>query len=148
MKIKRNEKLGRYMIAKRDIKAGEIILREKHLVMGPKVISRVVCLGCHKLITSSLTKNNDFYKCSKCSWPMCGKDCETLPSHLDECHLMHEKNFKSKIQFTGNYGKMEAAYCVIAPLRVILMKEKNLKKLVKICKILKIFSFKRSFINF
>lgn len=111
------------MIAKRDIKAGEIILRESPCVMGPKIMSQAICLGCHKIIDPL---QGDFYKCTKCNWPMCGKDCESSPSHVDECQLMHEKKFKCSIKNTGK-AKVEASYCVIVPLRVILLKKTNPK---------------------
>lgn len=111
------------MIAKRDIKGGEIILRERPFVMGPKIMSQAICLGCHKIIDQL---QGEFYQCTKCSWPMCGKDCETSTSHIDECLLMHEKHFKCSIKNTRN-AKVEASYCVIVPLRVILLKKTNLK---------------------
>lgn len=124
MQIASNDVLGRYMIAKRDIKAGEIILRENPCVLGPKITSHVMCLGCHRSIDPPFS--NDFYKCSKCSWPMCGKSCETLPSHVDECRVMHARNFKTAIKNTGT-AKMEASYCVIVPLRLILLEKSNPK---------------------
>lgn len=112
------------MIAKRDIKAGEIILREFPCVVGPKITSQTMCLGCLKTIDSPLT--GDFYKCSKCNWPMCGKSCENSPSHIDECRVMHEKKFISSIKNIGE-PKIEVSYCVIVPLRVILLKKINFK---------------------
>lgn len=112
------------MIAKRDIKPGEIILREHPCVVGPKITSQAMCLGCHKMIDPPTSE--DFYKCTKCNWPMCGKSCENLPSHVDECQIMKERNFKCSIKNTGK-AKFEASYCVIVPLRVILLKKTNPK---------------------
>jgi hypothetical protein len=113
------------MVAKRDIKEGEVILREKPCIVGPKMTSQATCLGCLKTIFPSNT--GDFYKCSKCTWPMCGKNCETLPDHIGECKIMNEKKFTSSINNTGK-PKLEAAYCVIAPLRVILQRKCNPEK--------------------
>lgn len=112
------------MIAKRDIKPGEIILRELPSVVGPKIMSQVMCLGCNKTIDPPAL--GDFYKCTKCSWPMCGKTCEILPGHVDECKLMNEKKFNCSIRNTGK-AKIEASYCVVVPLRVLLLKKTNLK---------------------
>ena len=106
------------MAAKRDIKPGEIILREKPIVIGPKTISNALCLGCHQLL------NGNYYRCSKCTWPLCGKNCETSEYHGDECKLMSAKNFKSSIR---EFGKSESSYCVIVPLRVILMRKNQPK---------------------
>lgn len=112
------------MIAKRDIKAGDVILSESPCVLGPKITSHVMCLGCHKAMKTPLT--GDYYKCSKCSWPVCGEHCERLLSHVGECRVMSENQFKCSIR---NYGapKNEASYCVIVPLRVILLKKSNPK---------------------
>lgn len=125
LQIGNNEVLGRFMIAKRNIKAGEIILRETPSVLGPKISSHVMCLGCHQSITPP--PSGDYYKCSKCSWPVCGKSCENLSSHVDECSIMHEKNYMCSIRNTGK-SKTEAAYCVIVPLRVMLLKASNPKQ--------------------
>ncbi|XP_070506795.1 SET domain-containing protein SmydA-8-like [Chironomus tepperi] len=121
-----NDILGRYMVAKRDIKPGEIILREKPIVIGPKTISNVLCLGCHQ----SLYGN--YYNCSKCTWPLCGKSCETSEYHVEECKIMSEKNFKTSIKATG---KLESSYCVIVPLRVIMMRKTQPKMYEKLSKL-------------
>lgn len=107
------------MVAKRDIKAGEVILREAPCVIGPKISSFVTCLGCLKTIDPP--SSGDYYKCSKCTWPMCGKRCESLAAHVDECRVMSEKNFKCSIRNVGA-PKIESSYCVIVPLRVIQLK--------------------------
>lgn len=104
------------MTANRDIKAGEIILSEKPCVIGPKTTSQVLCLGCHKQLPSIS------YNCSKCTWPLCGKVCESSPYHVDECRLMTAKNFKTSIR---SVGKNESSYCVITPLRALFLKEKK-----------------------
>lgn len=46
--IATNEVLGRHLRATRDIKIGEQILKEAPLVLGPKVASAPLCLGCHR----------------------------------------------------------------------------------------------------
>uniref|UniRef100_A0A182SCU7 MYND-type domain-containing protein n=1 Tax=Anopheles maculatus TaxID=74869 RepID=A0A182SCU7_9DIPT len=45
-KICSNEQYGRFLVATRDIKAGEIILKESPLVHGPAQITGPVCVGC------------------------------------------------------------------------------------------------------
>lgn len=44
-----NEQYGRYLIATKNIKAGQIVLQEKPLVCGPSQLSPVVCVGCLKV---------------------------------------------------------------------------------------------------
>lgn len=112
------------MIANRDIKPGEIILRENSCVFGPKITSHPMCLGCLRTIIP--LDATDYYKCSRCNWPMCGENCENSPTHFDECRVMQNKKFISSIKNTGKL-KAEVAYCVIVPLRVILLKNTNPK---------------------
>lgn len=106
--------MGRFMIASRDIKTGEIILKEKPCVIGPKTVSHVTCLGCHKQLLGN------FYSCSKCTWPMCSKECESSSYHVDECKILSSKNFKSSIK---GIGQVESSYCVVVPLRLILLRK-------------------------
>ena len=37
-RIQKNEVLGRYLVASRDIKPGEIILKDEPLVLGPRQV--------------------------------------------------------------------------------------------------------------
>jgi hypothetical protein len=46
IKVKTCEKFGRYYVATRDIKPGEIVLRESPLVFGPSQATPPVCVGC------------------------------------------------------------------------------------------------------
>lgn len=105
-------------------RAGEIILKEAPNVLGPKIRCPVVCLGCHKNIFQPDT-TKDFVRCSKCTWPLCSKQCETSPYHQDECKLMSSRKFRSGIKNSGNVNQLEACYCLILPLRVILLKQKH-----------------------
>lgn len=119
-----NNVLGRHLVATREIKKGEILLREAPLIYGPKMSSTAVCLGC--AVALKPEQQGNFYKCSKCAWPLCGKNCETSPLHLEECKLMTARNFKAKIDFDAkNCNKQESAYCVILPLRCMLLKQSS-----------------------
>ena len=78
--VKESKKVGRYMVATRDIKPGEIILREKAAVVGPSLEqSKPVCLGC----SASLVKT--WHLCQVCQAPLCSKKCEKHPLHVEEC---------------------------------------------------------------
>lgn len=126
------------MRANRDIKCGEIILCEKPLVFGPKIISSPTCLGCNRFVeaqdirvpTTSKERKvktiKNYYKCSKCKWPMCNESCEQSKAHVDECNLMAQKKFRCNIDFNADeVNKKESAYCAIVPLRCLLMKTTN-----------------------
>ncbi|XP_023303762.2 SET domain-containing protein SmydA-8 [Lucilia cuprina] len=123
--ITKNDVLGRHIRATRDIKLGEVILREPPLIYGPKVASAPLCLGCHRKLTPPV---GNYYKCKGCAWPLCGPDCEKSVHHKDECALMASRKFSAKIDYKPAHaqnGKKESAYCVILPLRCMLLKQKN-----------------------
>lgn len=113
------------MIATRDIKQGEMILKEKPAAIGPKTACPAQCLACGKKLTATKMKDvYDFYKCTTCNWPMCGPECEKSDIHKPECTVMAEKQYKCTIKYEQP-DKVEAAYCVISPLRVLLMSTTN-----------------------
>ncbi|KAH8419595.1 hypothetical protein KR222_008130, partial [Zaprionus bogoriensis] len=121
-----NETLGRHLRATRDIRMGEQILREAPLVLGPKVASQPLCLGCHRNLQAPQRPAQTFYKCSACSWPLCGAECEQSPYHVDECRLMAASNFQCKINYNAaDPEHKESAYCVIMLLRCMQLKLAN-----------------------
>lgn len=125
--VKRNDKLGRYMVASRDLKAGEVLFREFAVVHGPKMLSHPICLGCHNNLTTKATSKASFYRCSKCSWPLCSKDCENLDPHIEECSLMASKNYKCPMKNKCAAMQADAIYCLIFPLRFLLLKRSQTK---------------------
>lgn len=46
MRVCHNEKIGRHYVATRNIKPGEIVLRELPLIIGPSQVTQPVCVGC------------------------------------------------------------------------------------------------------
>lgn len=119
--VKRNDKLGRYMVASRDLKAGEVLFRECAVVHGPKMLSHPICLGCHESLTPKSTSKASFYRCSRCSWPLCSKNCESLDPHVEECSLMASKNYKCPMKNSCMAMQADAIYCLIFPLRFLLL---------------------------
>lgn len=116
--VLRNDELGRYGVAGKDLKAGEILHTETPLVVGPKQDSAVVCLGCNIFLDGTSSGP----RCSKCGWPLC-PDCENseAPLHRGECGVFVE----NKVKFQNL--PREAMICLqldcIAPLRFLLAKE-------------------------
>ena len=75
--------IGRIMVATRDIRAGETILEEQPAVWGPNSISTAVCLEClnpPKILHLECNDKQDestihsINKCSKCRFPVCGRE--------------------------------------------------------------------------
>ncbi|RVE47689.1 hypothetical protein evm_007678 [Chilo suppressalis] len=55
--VKHSDVMGRYLVASRDIRAGEVIIQEPALAVGPCSGCCLVCLGCYReLDEASLTR--------------------------------------------------------------------------------------------
>ncbi|XP_063704577.1 SET domain-containing protein SmydA-8-like [Culicoides brevitarsis] len=120
-----NDDLGRYCIATKNIKKGDVLLREKPSIIGPKTVTPAICLTCHKFMMPAPGESN-FTLCSLCRWPMCSYICESSPLHKDECELFVRKKFDPNIKFS-KLGKVESNYCSIMALRMLMLKEKDPK---------------------
>ncbi|XP_030387377.1 SET domain-containing protein SmydA-8 [Scaptodrosophila lebanonensis] len=114
-KIAENELLGRHLIATRNIKPYEIILKEAPLVRGPAQISAPVCLGCLNSIEPT-----DYIKCEMCGWPLCGKECKSLDEHKAECRLTQGRGQKVNVEeFNGPHP----LYTCVTTVRCLLIGE-------------------------
>ncbi|RZB39816.1 zf-MYND and/or SET domain containing protein [Asbolus verrucosus] len=121
-KVQTDEILGRCLVATRNIKAGEIIMRKLPLILGPKTVSAALCLGCHK----KLNLEQSFrYDCSKCHWPLCNQSCEETPLHMAECEIFAKARYTPTVK---NDNSKQSVYSCIAPLRALLLKVKEPSK--------------------
>lgn len=66
----------RYLQAAKNLAAGEVILREKPVAVGPMTTSKdYVCFACLRLLPK--IKKGTQYTCSKCNVaPLCSTVCE------------------------------------------------------------------------
>ncbi|KAK8731259.1 hypothetical protein OTU49_007512 [Cherax quadricarinatus] len=78
--VSKNKEVGRLLVASRDLDVDDFILREAPLVLGPKQETEPVCLACYRRVSGR-------YRCSRCSWPLCGPKCENTPDHQPECEV-------------------------------------------------------------
>ncbi|XP_049855223.1 SET domain-containing protein SmydA-8 [Schistocerca gregaria] len=113
--------LGRHLVAARDLRAGELVLREPPLALGPKISSHAACLGCLRRLREASAR-----ACSGCGWPVCGAACERAAAHRAECDLMRQRGFRGAPPVRD--GHKESAYCAIAPLRCLLLKDSDPEK--------------------
>lgn len=119
--IKTSEMMGRYLVATKPIKPGDVLIEESPLVVGPPTEYGPVCLGCLKKVDFSQSQ----YKCAGCHWPICSQGCGKLNQdhgHTNfECNFLREKNV---VQFIEKYGDndLKVAYEIIFPLRCLLLK--------------------------
>ncbi|XP_066945612.1 SET domain-containing protein SmydA-8-like [Macrobrachium rosenbergii] len=109
---------GRYCVATRDIKPGEIIMREVPVAVGPKNMSIPLCLGCHRTVTGA-------YTCSKCNFPLCSPSCENSIFHETECKVLSKAK---KLTYVMDTTQPDPAYECILPLRCLLTKYTDPKK--------------------
>jgi hypothetical protein len=73
---------GRYLVAGRDLAAGEVVLSEYPLVAGPIYTrTRPVCLECLRWVDAGA------YRCAGCRFPLCGEACRAGSRHQLECKI-------------------------------------------------------------
>jgi hypothetical protein len=79
-----NERLGRHLVATRDIAEKELVLSEAPLVWGPSAYTEErVCVGCGR--------TDAVCRCPNCSWPACRLACDGLvhdQKHAFECEIL------------------------------------------------------------
>ncbi|XP_039444036.1 SET domain-containing protein SmydA-8-like [Culex pipiens pallens] len=109
--------LGRYGVARRNLRAGEIIFEEQVFAIGPKASTSPLCLEC----ASPVDGGADGPKCPQCGWPLCEECVRSVVYHKAECDLF-VKN-KVKFQNQQNTDGCCAQLDCITPLRVLLAKE-------------------------
>ena len=106
---------GRYMVAGRDLRQGEVILSEYPLVAGPLYTrSKPVCLGCLRLVAGNT------YRCGGCGLPVCDAACEQAAIHRQECKVFQAAGFKLEVEDWTAYCPI---YSCITILRALLLQE-------------------------
>lgn len=116
------------MVACRDIKAGEIVLKESPLVKGPSQITCPVCVSCLQgIYEADLEKR---LECEKCGWPVC-ENCvgNVSNDHRDECELTVARGSKFQLQ---HYFNPHPTYQCIIVLRCLLLKNSAPEKWTKL----------------
>jgi len=121
--IGKSDTVGRYMVARRNIKPGEVVFTDQPAVIGPDNAAVPMCLVCWRKVSGN-------YKCRMCGWPLCGDACRETKSHGKECVIFQER--ESKIEVTS-FGKPNRIYDAILPLRVLLLKLTNKKVYRLVC---------------
>ena len=77
----------RFLVAARDIDAGETICFERPLVIGPKQATAAVCLSCYRRVDGA-------YRCPDCAWPLCDAECRAGDDHRVECAFFRSRGFR------------------------------------------------------
>ncbi|XP_066992449.2 SET domain-containing protein SmydA-8 isoform X1 [Anabrus simplex] len=119
--IEISDVMGRYLVAAKNLRAGDVIVSEFPLVVGPAQGCQPLCLGCYKRLCEDGPHK---YRCSGCGWPLCGPDCpgfHTEYGHSEaECSLFAKKPQKFPDDLTE--CSIKSQYQAIVPLRCLLLK--------------------------
>ncbi|CAH0386416.1 unnamed protein product, partial [Bemisia tabaci] len=116
--IKTSEVMGRYLVASKNIPAGEILMSVEPFVVGPSLDSREICLGCYVDLDQYTSKQ----RCDKCQWPVCDKKCKGYGEKYG--HSREECDFLRNVPYTQS----KTALNVIVPLRCLLLKTQTPEK--------------------
>ncbi|XP_058795738.1 LOW QUALITY PROTEIN: SET domain-containing protein SmydA-8-like [Phymastichus coffea] len=126
--MQRNDQVGRYLIASRELQEGEEILTEQPFVVGPKASTYPICLGCY----SPWPPTEDSQPlCSTCAWPVCSTECENHPHHKDyECEIFAKLGEKFDLESALSEEHLHGLphYECITPLRLLLAAEKDAER--------------------
>ncbi|KAL0822091.1 hypothetical protein ABMA28_005455 [Loxostege sticticalis] len=115
--VKHSDVMGRYLVAARDIRAGEVIIEEPALAVGPCSGCGLVCLGCYRELGDS-----SLAKCRGCKWPMCCTACPGQGKYTG--HSAYECDTLKNIP--PDYSDLEdlrECYHALMPLRCLLLKK-------------------------
>ncbi|CAH2044007.1 unnamed protein product, partial [Iphiclides podalirius] len=111
--VLRNDKYGRYLVAKKDLDRGELIFTDLPFTIGPKPDTPPLCLGCYCHVENAL--------CSRCGWPVCNSECERSEQHAAECEVF--SSAKVRFQPVDDWTASAPQLDCITPLRLLLAKE-------------------------
>ncbi|XP_066950946.1 uncharacterized protein [Macrobrachium rosenbergii] len=114
-RVASSDDLGRFMVATRDITPGELLIQDPPLLLGPKMITEPVCLGCYRPVDGS-------YQCKGCGFPMCDSQCEKSEDHKAECNSVIESGAAVKVSV---FGEINSMYECITPLRIMRLRDEN-----------------------
>ncbi|XP_069163542.1 uncharacterized protein [Procambarus clarkii] len=109
-----SSELGRFMVATRDIAPGELLLEDKPLLLGPKMLTEPVCLGCYRPLS------NGDHQCRGCGFPICGSQCEGTDDHEAECKAVRDSGIPVKVSV---YGDINSMYECITPVRILALRD-------------------------
>ncbi|XP_068222686.1 SET domain-containing protein SmydA-8-like [Palaemon carinicauda] len=103
---------GRFLVALRDISAGEVIFKESPLFLAPKAVSDPVCLACLKTLDAK------YELCTNCGGPLCSNNCHRNGHNKEECKLIKRLGFDENTSLSTSFRELSI---LLAPLRVYLL---------------------------
>ncbi|XP_050677045.1 uncharacterized protein LOC126973768 [Leptidea sinapis] len=121
--VKHSEVLGRYLVAAKNLRAGEVILSDRPFVLGPSSDSSFVCFNCYRPLI------NKFFVCKKCAVaPICpGDGC---PDELTKWHVQTECDYLREVKLNKGLNPIQMVPNVgsLLPFRAMLRRDKTVKE--------------------
>ncbi|KAJ8981911.1 hypothetical protein NQ317_007303 [Molorchus minor] len=121
--VKVSEIMGRYIVSKKDIRPGEVILSEEPLVIGHCTGCKVQCLGCYKCLEAeksfvNLDVKNAAGRCAARNVPV-SRDASVTRTW--ECAVLQETKSSSFLDY-ADLESVRFHLQAIVPLRCLLLK--------------------------
>lgn len=116
VEIKQSSQYGRFLVASRDVAAGEVLFQEDPLLVIPKAGSETFCLSCLKVLT------HEWQSCGSCGAPLCFQHCAGKNHTASECTLLKRLGFKEAPHIEVLIKDLSV---FLGPLRALLMTQKS-----------------------
>ncbi|XP_017872313.1 PREDICTED: protein msta [Drosophila arizonae] len=133
-RVEHSELYGRYLVANRALPAGEQLIREQPLAIGPCVSCEPVCLGCYQPVQLGPEQ----CRCKGCGWPLCAADCRGLGQSSghsrEECELYGRRRAQAAelLKESTSPDAVRDLYELVLIVRILLMRKHQPEKYAKV----------------
>ena len=114
-RVERSAEYGRYLVANRDIRPGELVLQDQAVCWGPEHSSSLLCVEC-------LTDLTEDYGCADCGYPLCPQHRHFHPTHQAECEVFTRNGFRLTAE---DRQEMDLHYPAVEMIRCLILMERN-----------------------
>ncbi|KAF4527600.1 hypothetical protein B566_EDAN015154 [Ephemera danica] len=120
--IRECSELGRYLVAARDIAAGELVFRAAPIVSGLQSGSVPLCLGCYRPLQPPTRLGEEQFCCPTCGWPLCSEDCVLSLRHQPECEATARSGVRVHIR---DPERPDALYDCVILIRCLMLRRQS-----------------------
>ncbi|XP_052126157.1 uncharacterized protein LOC127749970 [Frankliniella occidentalis] len=95
LEVRADERVGRHIVAVKDIPMRTVLMRELPLVVYPRAATNprnMLALEPTKVCVACCLKINETVPCGHCGWPLCKRSCPYLNRHNIECAALKPLN--------------------------------------------------------
>ena len=120
--ITETEEGEKVVVARREIKPLEVVVRDVALVTVP--LTKLSCAGCGRGV-------NCQYSCPHCPLPLCGPECPRAEDHATECHVLRHSHTGDNIRITPD-DKNHPIFTAVGCIRLLELKRNDQKSFQKL----------------